>query len=82
MPFSNSFMTINIWDSLVLCYFGYEVILFQIFFKYQNPENKLSYVTNPEFRINLEIFHPWSIKKMNEMDYGLTEINEMNYGLK
>ena len=45
-------------DSLVLYYFGYEVILFQIFFKYQNPENKLSYVTNAEFQINPEIFYP------------------------
>ena len=53
-----------LWDSLVLYYFGYEVILFQIFFKYQNPENKLSYVTKPEFRINPEIFHPWKIEHM------------------
>ena len=36
---------------------------FQIFFKYQNPENKLFYVTIPEFRINPEIFHP--CKKVN-----------------
>ena len=47
-----------LWDSLVLYYFSYEVILFQIFFEYQNPENKLSYVTNPEIRINPETFHP------------------------
>ena len=49
----------SLWDSLALHYFGYEVILFQIFFKYQHPENILPYVTNPEFRINPEIFHPW-----------------------
>ena len=48
-----------IWDSLLLYYFGYEVILFQMFFEYQNPEDKLSYVTNPETQINPEIFHPW-----------------------
>ena len=48
-----------LWDLLVLYYFGYEVMLFQIFFKYQNLENKLSYATNPEFWINLKIFHPW-----------------------
>ena len=46
-----------LWDSLVLYYFGYKVIIFQIFSKYQNPENKLSHVTNPEFWINPEIFH-------------------------
>ena len=47
-----------LWDSLVLYFFSYNVTLFQILFKYQNPEKWLSYVTNPEFRINPEIFHP------------------------
>ena len=49
-----------LWDLIVLYYFGYEVILFQIFFKYQNPESTLSYVKNPEFQINPEIFYPWN----------------------
>ena len=57
-----------LWDLLVLYYFGYEVVLFQIFFKYQNPENILSYVTNPEFRINPEIFHPWQKYKFEKID--------------
>ena len=48
-----------LWDSLLLYYFGYEVILFQMSFKYQNQEDKLSYVTNPETQISPEIFHPW-----------------------
>ena len=59
MPFPDSFENKCLWDSLVLHYFGYKVILFQISFKYQNPENKLSYATNPESWINPEIFHPW-----------------------
>ena len=58
-----------LWDSLVLYYFAYEVISFQIFFKYQNPENKLSYLKYPEFRINLEIFHPCSLKKQKVCEY-------------
>ena len=44
------------WD---LLYLGCKVILFQIFFKYQNTENKSSYITNLEFHINPEIFYPW-----------------------
>ena len=45
MSFPDSFMKINVFE------IRYEVILFQKFFKYQNLQNKFSYVTNPEFRI-------------------------------
>ena len=69
----------HLWNSLVLYYFGYEVILFQIFFKYQNPENKLSYVTNPEFRINPEIFHLWELKSRSFEDKAAAYNKQRNY---
>ena len=83
MPLPNSFMTMSLRFVIIVLLFGYKVISFQIFFKFQNPKNKFSYVTNLEFQINLlEIFHPLVHSTLSEENIFVTTFHFLTDSLK